>query len=123
MPRVYIKKMEENKKDTAKLLSVFFDRHTALHLFGQCTLHKLPHLLGSEVMYCFHETGYRDGILSIGIGNMVNDFLAKLMFRDSIPPDSLLIAYIAITQGELGLMNAHTRAVLDFVLTMRQDTR
>ena len=49
---------EENEKDAAKLLLVVLDKHTALRLFSQCTLHKLPHLLGSEVMYCFQETDY-----------------------------------------------------------------
>ena len=39
------------------------------------------------------------------------------------PPDSLLIAYIAIAQGGLGLMDAHTRAVPNFVLTMSQAIR
>jgi hypothetical protein len=50
--------MAENEKDAAKLLSVASDRHTTLRLFAQCTLHKLPHLLGLEVMYCFQETAY-----------------------------------------------------------------
>ena len=51
-------KMEENKKDAAKLLLVVSDRHIALRLFEQCTLHKLPHLLVLEVMYCFQVTAY-----------------------------------------------------------------
>ena len=54
----YAKKMEENEKDTAKLLLVVLDRHMMLRPFTQCTLHKLPHLLGSEVMCCFQETAY-----------------------------------------------------------------
>ena len=54
----YVKKVEENKKDAAKLLEVVSDRHTALRLFAQCTLHKLPYLLGLEVIYCLQETAY-----------------------------------------------------------------
>ena len=62
----------------------------------------------------------KTSLLSIGMDNMVNDFLAWLTSRDSVPLDSLLIAYISIAQGGLGLMHAHTRAVSDFVLTMSQ---
>ena len=42
----------------AKLLEKVPDHQTALCLFAQCTLHKTPHLLGSEVMHCFQETNY-----------------------------------------------------------------
>ena len=115
--------MEENKKDAAKLLEIVSDRHTALRLFAQCTLHKLPHFLGSEVMFCFQGTAYERwdewrGPLSVGIDGMVNNFLSELTCRDLILLDSLLIAYIAISQGGLGLMDAHTRAMYNFVLTM-----
>ena len=51
---------------------------------------------------------------------MVDSFLSKLTCHNSIPLDSLLMAYIAIIQGGLGLMDTHTRAVPDFVLTMSQ---
>ena len=76
-------------------------------------------------MYCFWETVFerwdeRQGLISIGIDNMVESFLSKLTCRDSVPLDLLIITYIAIAQGGLGLMDAHTRAVPDFVLTMSQ---
>ena len=61
--------------------------------------------------------------LSIGIDNMVNDFLSKLTSHDSISPDSLLTAYITIAQDMLGLMDVHTRAVPDFMPTMSQAIR
>ena len=51
-------KRKENEKGAAKLLSVVSDRHTALRLFGQYTLHKLPYLLGLKGMYYFQETVY-----------------------------------------------------------------
>ena len=89
--------MEENEKDAAKLLLVVLDRHTTLRMFGQCRY-----------------------TAQVSIVNMVNDSLTKLTSRNSIPPDSLsiLIAYIDIAQGGLGPMDAHTRAVPDFVLTV-----
>ena len=54
----YAKKIEENEKDATKLLSVVSDKHTALCLFAQYTLHKLPYVLGSEVVYCFQEMAF-----------------------------------------------------------------
>ena len=50
---------------------------------------------------------------------MVNDFLAKLTSRE-LPPNFLLIAYISIVQGGMGLMDAHSILVPKIVLTMSQ---
>ncbi|KAL7528024.1 hypothetical protein ACHAXR_002233, partial [Thalassiosira sp. AJA248-18] len=41
-------RMAENAATATKLLEAVPDHQTALRLFSQCTLHKLPHLLGSE---------------------------------------------------------------------------
>ena len=121
-------RLKDNIADATKLLDKVPDLHTALGLFAQCTLHKLPHLLGSEVMYCFDNVEYKQwdewcGQLAIGIDNMVDYFLSRITARDSIPFTSRLIAYITIAQGGLGLMDAHTRAIPDFVLTMSQSIR
>ena len=62
-------------------------------------------------------------LLAFGIDNMVERFLSKLTCHDSIPLDPVLIAYIDIAQGALGIMDAHTRTVPDFVPTMSQDIR
>ena len=67
------------------------DNYTALRLFTQCALHKLPHLLGSEVMYYLQEIAYErwyewQGPLSVGTDQMVEGFLSKLTCRDSISP-------------------------------------
>ena len=51
-------RLKENEADATNLLLAVSDQHTALRLFSQCTLHKLPHLLGSEVMYRFRESSY-----------------------------------------------------------------
>ena len=45
------RKMKENSQDAEKLLDAVPDLQSALRLYSQCTLHKLPHLLGAEVMY------------------------------------------------------------------------
>ena len=124
----FASKLEENMADSSRLLDAVPDPHTALRLFSQCALHKLPHLLGSEVMYCFQESSYERwndwaGPLSVGIDTMVGDFLARLTQRPSIPLDSQLIAYMTIAMGGLGLMDASSRAIPDFIITMSQAIR
>ncbi|KAL7531115.1 hypothetical protein ACHAWF_003634, partial [Thalassiosira exigua] len=120
--------MEANKADAEALFRTVPDRHTALRLFTQCTLHRLPHLLGSEVLYAHDPTVRQQwdawvSPLSESIDTMADGFIAKLTGRSSIPADSLLIAYITIAQGGLGFMDPFTRAVPDFVLTMSRAAR
>ena len=54
---------------------------------------------------------------------MINSFLACLTCHTSIPQESLLILYMTIVQGGLGLMDAFTQAVPEIVLTMSQAIR
>ena len=122
------KKLENNIQQCQKLLTTVTDHHTALALFSRCTLHKLPHLLGSEVLYranSYPDSGWDNwkGPLAHGINEMVRNFLASISGVAAIPDTALRIAYIAIAHGGLGLMDAHTRAVPDFVLTMTQAIR
>ena len=124
----FAQRLQENMADATKLLETVSDHQTALRLFAQCTLHKLPHLLGSEVLYCHTPTANEQwddwtGPLATGINSMVSSFLSKLTQRQSIDTDSLLIAYVTIAQGGLGLMDASTRAIPDLVLTMSQAVR
>ena len=116
------------EENATKLLQKVPDHQTALKLFSMCTLHKTPHLLGSEVLYRFQESAYErwddwSGPLACRIDTMVNSFISRLAQRDNIPTFSLLIAYISIAQGGLGLMDPFTRAIPDFVLTMSHATR
>jgi hypothetical protein len=58
------------------------------------------------------------GPLAYHIHSIAKNFLSRLTNNASIPETSMLIAYITISQGGLGLMDAHTRAIPDFVVTM-----
>ena len=52
--------LQANMEDSAKLVDSVSEPHTAIRLFAQCTLHKLPHIMGYEVMYyCFSKTNYK----------------------------------------------------------------
>ena len=120
--------LKENLLDITKLFNTVTDHHTTLHLFTQCILHKLPHLMGLEVLYCFAESSYNGwnewiSPLSVGVDQMVEASLAKLTQRSSLNADSLLIAYLSIAQGELGLMDAYSRAIPNLVITMSQSIR
>ena len=122
------KKMEENSQDAEKLLDAVPDLQTALRLYSQCTLHKLPHLLGAEVMYTHTQQAPErwdkwEGPLVEGIGKMTERFLSRLTQRASIPLSSLTIAHMTIAQGGLAMMDAATRAIPDFILTMSQAVR
>ena len=71
----FAQRLQENMADATKLLETVSDHQTALRLFAQCTLHKLPHLLGSEVLYCHTPTANEQwddwtGPLAIGINSM-----------------------------------------------------
>lgn len=48
----FAQRLQENMANATKLFETVSDHQTAIRLFSQCTLHKLPHLLGSEVLYC-----------------------------------------------------------------------
>lgn len=50
-------------------------------------------------------------------------FLARLTNSTALPDTSMLIAYISIAQGGLGLMDARIRAIPDFVFTMASAVR
>ncbi|KAL7533492.1 hypothetical protein ACHAXR_005267, partial [Thalassiosira sp. AJA248-18] len=126
--KFFDEKLAENKATANALLEAVPDHQTALRLFSQCTLHKLPHLLGSEVLYRFTRSSHDEwnrwsGPLAVGIDEMANAFLSKLTQHATIPHTSLLIAYISIAQGGLGMMDAMSRAIPDFVLTMAHATR
>ena len=119
----FSERLDASKKAANDILSSVSNHQTALRLFARCTLHQLPHLLGSEVLYCFSPSGHErwddwTGQLSIGISLMVEQFLSALTQRSSIPRHALLISYMTIAQGGLGLMDASTHAMPNFVLTM-----
>ena len=86
-------------------------------------MHKTPHLLGSEVLYSLDTTNPPEydqwnGPLASRIHNMAKSFLATLTNTPSIPETSMAIAYISLAHGGLGLMDPHSRAIPDFVVTM-----
>jgi hypothetical protein len=111
------------EKQVDSLFQSIDDRATLLRLFATCAMHKTPHLLGSEVLYFMDQVNPDSwdnwtGPLAHRIHSMAKNFLSRLTNNSSIPTTSMLIAYITVAQGGLGLMDPHTRAIPDFVVTM-----
>jgi hypothetical protein len=74
-------------------------------------------VLGLDIIQPQHWDNWT-GPLATSIDSMANSFLSKLIDELSLPLHSMLIAYIPLNQGGLGLLDAATRAIPDFVLTM-----
>mmetsp|Transcript_18973 Transcript_18973/g.34190 ORF Transcript_18973/g.34190 Transcript_18973/m.34190 type:complete len:1170 (+) Transcript_18973:5063-8572(+) len=101
---------------------------TRLRLFAQCTIQKVPHLLGAEVMhllpmdYNAHHWEEWNGPLTARVDGQIASFLGDLTGR-AIPQATLMISQISVADGGLGLLNASARAIPDFVLTMAMAMR
>jgi len=86
-----------------------------LRLFSQCTIQKVPHLLGAEVMHLLpldydarHWEEWK-GPLTERVDGQIVSFLEDLTGRE-IPQTSLLLSQISVAHGGLGLLNASARA-------------
>ena len=105
------------------------DLHTRLKLFVQCTIQKLPHLLGNAIMHnlpdnydgAHWEEWY--GPLTQMIDIQIKSFLAKITGRDDVPDLALFLSQIPLAKGGLGIISPSCRAAPDFVITMAQAMR
>jgi hypothetical protein len=114
-----------------KLTTSVPDLQTRLRLFAQCTIQKLPHLLGYDVMHHLPLThpmaglGWEsfEGPLIDCTNNLIATFFKQLLqLPTSLPQHSLFIAQLGLSQGGLGLIRPTARAIPDFVLTMAKAT-
>ena len=119
-------KLSEVRSQAAALTMGIDDAHTRLRIFIQCTIQKLPHLLGADIMHCLPLATFKGenwlswgGPLVEGIDSIIHDFLATLLGRESLPDYSLLIAQLRVGSGGLGILYPSQRAAPDFVLTMK----
>ena len=119
--------LHTTREEAIKLTSRITDHQTRLKLFSQCTINKLPHLLGADVMHNHtaefdNEQWYNwNGHLTEGIDSITNEFMTELVGLPptyELPTYSTLISHLNINRGGLGLLNASTRAAPDFVINM-----
>ena len=106
------------------------DAHTRLRIFIQCTIQKLPHLLGADIMHCLPLATFKGenwlswgGPLVEGIDSIIHDFLATITSQQQLPSHAIIIANISVGLGGLGILNASHRAAPDFVFTMTSAMR
>ena len=99
------------------------DLQTRLKLFSTCILQKLPHLLCSDAMHHlpldFDPTQWPTyaGPLSIGIHNLIDDFLQQLLQNAPLPDHAKYISHLPITHGGLGLLFPRHRTTSDYTIT------
>ena len=97
-----------------------------MHIFHQCTTHKLLHLLGANIMYSLEEDFFGDGTnwwswngtLTSEIDDIIGSFIATIANRESIPNHTLIIAQIGKGVGGLGFLYPSHIAAPNFVITM-----
>jgi hypothetical protein len=100
------------------------DEQTQLHLFSQCLLQKLPHLLASDVLYNLPTDNSNpnweqwNGPLTSAIEDIIAEFLTTLLASPSTPSHAILISQLSLHAGSLGLLCPRTQAAPDFVITM-----
>jgi hypothetical protein len=124
----YDEQLKTTDDEAKKLTERIPDLHTRLKLFSQCTINKLPHLLDSDVMHNHSPDFENDlwynwnGHLTQGIDTIIQSFLKSLLDiqpPNEIPTYSTLITHLNVNQGGLGLLNASTKAIPNFVINMR----
>ena len=114
--------------DAHTLTSSVSNLQTRLRLFIQCTIHKLPHLLGYDVLHHlpldYNMSGFNwegwEGPLIDATNHLMSNFLKQLLNLDAslpFPSHSLYIAQGGIPAGGLGLYRPGARAIPDFVLS------
>ena len=105
------------------------DRQTKLRLFSQCLIQKIPHLLGSDVLYHYDtDTPPPDwtdwnGPLTAATNHIIAWFISDIIGVPTLPHHALLITQLCIKAGGLGILDPRTRAIPDFILTFTTSTR
>ena len=98
--------------------------HTRLQIFVQCTIQKLPHLLGANIMHrlpldwdaCHWQEW--SGPLTVAINEIIHNFLDKLIGRESLPEYALLVYQLSVGMGRICILYPSHREDPDFVFIM-----
>ena len=108
----FYQQMAADKANTLALTTWVSNLQTRLCLFSQCTIQKVPHLLGAEVMHSLlldfdaHHWEELNVPLTSRVDGQITSFLEDLTGRE-IPQASLLLSQISImAHGVLELLNA-----------------
>jgi hypothetical protein len=125
----FLEQLEQTHLQYTKLSTDITDLHTRLKLFNTCTIQKLPHLLGADIMHNmpldFDPNNWQawSSPLVEGINNLITIFLTDLLNIQQIPTVSKYIAHIHPSRGGLGVLFPHHRAIPDFMVSTTMSLR
>eukprot|EP00956_Cyclotella_meneghiniana_P037754 scaffold143726_cov74-Cyclotella_meneghiniana.AAC.5 len=119
------KALSKAKMDSEKILQGLDDVQSMARVYSMCTVHKLTHLFGSDVINAATSTlpnNYFlwDSDLTNGFSAMTNTFLQSAIQSEPLPPHAELITSMSIKAGGLGLQHPRTCAVTHFMITMKR---
>ena len=111
--------------ESKKILEGLDDKQTMLQIFKTCTVHKMTHLFVSDVLATDESELPRNWHLwssdmSDQFTIMINEFIAALTSRHSIPDHSQLICNMSTNKGGLGLQHPRCTAIPSLVMSLRR---
>eukprot|EP00956_Cyclotella_meneghiniana_P014656 scaffold22074_cov39-Cyclotella_meneghiniana.AAC.1 len=96
-----------------------------VRVYSMCTVHKLTHLFGSDVINTATDnlpTNYFlwNSSLTSDFSDMTNSFIQTAISSEPLPEHAEIITSVSIKSGGLGLQHPRTSAVTHFMLTMKR---
>ena len=125
----FLEQLEATRQQYTQLSTDITDLHTRLKLFNTCTLQKLPHLLGADIMHNlptdFDPINWSawSSPLVEGINHLITTFFQDLLNISHFPTISKHIAHVHTNKGGLGILFPHHRAIPDFIVTTTMSWR
>jgi hypothetical protein len=112
-----LKTLSKAKKDATKISNSLESLQTVLQLYSVCTVHKLTHIFGCDVLkssfdalspdiYLWNSTTLNDEFSYI----MTEEVLTTVTNRTSLPAHAHIIANISVKQGGLSLQHPRLNA-------------
>jgi hypothetical protein len=98
------------KKCIISLNNSISDQQTKLHLFSQCIIQKIPHLLSSDVLYHLPTDNPNppweewNGPLTNATDEILQSFLQTLLIVQHLPNYAALLSQLGISASGLGLL-------------------
>eukprot|EP00956_Cyclotella_meneghiniana_P041000 scaffold211404_cov36-Cyclotella_meneghiniana.AAC.3 len=117
--------LSKAKADSSKILDGLDDVQSMVRVYSMCTVHKLTHLFGSDVINTAPDnlpTNYFlwNSNLTSEFSNMTNSFIQAAIGSEPLPQHAEIITSMSIKSGGLGLQHPRTCAVTHFMLTMKR---
>ena len=117
--------MSKAKLDSEKILNGLDDVQSMVRVYSMCTVHKLTHLFGTDVLNTDGDALPRNYFLwqselTNNFSEMTNSFIQSAITSEPLPQHAEIITSMSIKSGGLGLQHPRTCAVTQFMLTMKR---